>query len=426
MVRDAGPEHVVIVGAGIVGLSTAWYLQRYGVRVTVVDRGVVAAGSSWGNAGWLTPALTLPLAEPAILRSGLKMILDPASALYIPPRLDLGVLRFLLGFGWHCTPRQWARAMAVFSHLGGSGMEAYAELSEADTAGPGVSEPTRAATPFLAAFRTETDRAVLAREFEMISRSGGSVDFRLLDAAQLRAMEPSLSPQVRCGVAIEHQRFINPPRFLAALADSVRARGGQIMEALQVTDVRAGARQVKIIGSSGRALTADRVVLATGAWLGDLARDFGVRVRVQAGRGYSFSVQPEQLPSRPIYFPAQRVACTPLGDRLRIAGTMEFRDANHRLEPARIEAIVAAVAPLYTGIEWEERAEEWVGARPCTADGLPLVGQTNSERVFVAGGHGMWGVALGPLTGKMLAAQIVGDEPVPELAAQFNPLRRGF
>ncbi|EMQ97267.1 NAD(P)/FAD-dependent oxidoreductase [Paeniglutamicibacter gangotriensis] len=419
------PEHVVIVGAGFVGLSAAWYLQQEGVKVTVVDRGGVASGASWGNAGWLTPALTLPIAEPSIFSSGLKMMLDPASPLYIPLKADAKLLRFLIGFTWHSTPKKWQEAMRIYSELGTTGLDAFDELAAGTSAGPGVVEKTKNAEPFLTGFNSLKDREGLIREFDMIRKTGGTVEYDLLTGDELRAIEPTLSDDVAAGVAIKNQRFLNPPKYMESLAESVIARGGDIIGSYNVTDIRDNGGSVTIIGSEGRSITADHVVMATGAWLNDLTKKFGVNVAVQAGRGYSFTVQPEVMPTHPIYFPAQRVACTPLGDRFRIAGTMEFRDANHPLEPKRIEAIVAAAAPVYTGINWENRKEEWVGGRPCTADGMPLVGVTRSPRVHVGGGHGMWGVALGPLSGKMIAAGILGKEK-PSVARHFNPLRKGF
>ncbi|MGO2029454.1 MAG: NAD(P)/FAD-dependent oxidoreductase [Glutamicibacter ardleyensis] len=425
MTVTPAPDHVVIVGAGFVGLSTAWYLQESGVKVTVVDRGGVASGSSWGNAGWLTPALTLPIAEPSIFSNGLKMMFDPASPLYIPLKADGKLLRFLLGFTWHSTPKKWEEAMRIYSEIGTHGLDAFDELAEGTSAGPGVAEKTKPADPFLTGFTSFKDRDALLHEFEMIQKTGGSVDYELLSGDELRAIEPTLSNNVAAGVAIKNQRYLNPPKFMESLAESVEARGGDIIGSFNVTDVRDNGGSVTVIGSEGRAITADHVVMATGAWMTDLAKKFGVNVVVQAGRGYSFTVEPESMPTHPIYFPSQRVACTPLGDRFRIAGTMEFRDVNHKLEPKRIEAIVAAAAPVYQGINWENRKEEWVGGRPCTADGMPLVGQTSSPRVSVGGGHGMWGVALGPLTGKILAEQITG-QAVSTLARHFNPLRKGF
>ncbi|WP_417217811.1 NAD(P)/FAD-dependent oxidoreductase [Arthrobacter sp.] len=413
------PEHVVIVGAGIVGLSTAWYLQEQGTRVTIVDRTGVSAGSSWGNAGWLTPALTLPLSEPSVLTYGLKAMFNPNSPLYIPPTTDPSLLRFLIGFARHCTPGKWREAMKVFSEIGATGLDAFAEITEGTNS---VAEPTKPAEPFLAAFASDKDREGLVHEFEGIRQAGGTVDFDLMSGEEIRGLEPTLGSDVVAGVKIHGQRFINPPNFVESLAASVRGRGGEIIDGFSVTNVEEHGRSVTVTGSSGRSITADSVVLATGAWLGSLARRFGVRQVVQAGRGYSFTVKPDAMPTHPIYFPAQRVACTPLGDRFRVAGMMEFRNADAPLDPRRIQAIINASSPMFTGIDWEDRQEEWVGARPCTADGLPLIGATKSSRVHVAGGHGMWGVALGPLTGKMLAAEMTG-QPVSALMRHFNPLR---
>ncbi len=419
MVSATAPEHVVVVGAGIIGLSTAWYLQEHGIKVTVVDRGGVASGSSWGNAGWLTPALTLPLSEPSVLTYGIKAMLDPASPLYIPVSTDPVLLKFLLGFARNCTPGKWRAAMAIFAELGRTGMDAFDEMAAGT---PAVAEPSRLAEPFLTGFATLRDRDALVREFHVIRQTGGEVDFSLMTGPEIRELEPTLGTGVVAGIQIHKQRFVNPPAFMHSLADTVVARGATLTTAFTVFDVRDTGSGVDVIGSEGRLIKADAVVLATGAWLGTLARKFGVKRVVQAGRGYSFTVVPDEMPSHPIYFPAQRVACTPLGDRFRVAGMMEFRDADAPLDPRRIKAIVDAASPMFTGINWENRAEEWVGSRPCTTDGFPLVGATSSPRVHVAGGHGMWGIALGPLTGKMVAAGLTGT-PTPASMRHFNPLR---
>ena len=141
---------------------------------------------------------------------------------------------------------------------------------------------------------------------------------------------------------------------------------------------------------------------------------------VQAGRGYSFSVDVDDLPNGPVYFPAARVACTPVGDRLRVAGMMEFRQPEAALDRRRIKAIVEAARPLLKGADLDHRQDEWVGSRPCTVDGLPLIGATGSPRVFVAGGHGMWGITLGPVTGRLLAEQMVTGK-TPDGAAPVQP-----
>lgn len=411
---SARPEHVIVVGAGMVGLSTAWFLQREGVRVTVVDRGGVAAGSSWGNAGWLAPALTLPLPDPAILAGGIKATLSPSSPVYIPLTTNPRLLKFLADFTRHCTPSKWRSAMTVFNQANALALDAFDELE-------GLTEPTKPAEPFIAAFASESDRQGLIDEFEHVAELGRKTAYELLDSDELHALVPALGDAVTCGVRLADQQFINPGRFVHALADAVRGRGAEIVNA-DVRGIRDSDAGVELAVKNGVPLHADAVVIATGTWLGSLARDFGVSTIVQAGRGYSFTVQPEHMPVAPIYFPTQRVACTPLGDGLRVAGMMEFRKPGAPLDPRRIKAIVDAATPMFTGVDWEARTDEWVGSRPCTADGLPLVGRTKSDRVFVSGGHGMWGIALGPLSGKLLAAHIARRE-TGELLSSFDPLR---
>src|SRR5690606_19377210 len=153
-----------------------------------------------------------------------------------------------------------------------------------------------------------------------------------------------------------------------------------------------------------------------------LVRPHGVRVRVQAGRGYSFTVATGQPTEHPVYFPFQRIACTPYQGRFRIAGTMELRLPDEAAQPRRIQALVHQSRGLFQGIDLDDRRDEWVGSRPVTPDGLPIVGATRTPHVYVAGGHGMWGVVLGPATGKMLAKRIVTGETDPTIAP-FNPLR---
>ena len=398
----------------MIGLSTAWYLQQRGVTVTVVDRKGVAAGSSWGNAGWLTPALTLPLGEPSLLLSGPWQLVKPSSPLYVP--LSPKLIPFLSGFAWHALPRQWRKAIAIFAEVNPLAMNAFHEL----TAG-GVGEPVTPADPFLAGFRTAGDRAGLLHEFEVVAASGGTVDFELVTGDELRAIEPTLADGVEAGVLLRGQYFINPPRYLESLAASVRERGGEIRTGFDAVDMCDTGSGVEVVPSSGDPIAADAAVIATGAWLGTLARRFGVKRIVQAGRGYSFSVKPEVMPTHPIYFPTQRVACTPLGDRLRVGGMMEFRPVDAAPDSRRIRTIVEAARPMFQGVDWEDRQDEWVGGRPVTTDGHALIGPTRSPRVYVGGGHGMWGIALGPLTGKLLAGSIVG-EPDPVLT-HFDPLR---
>ncbi|MEO3937202.1 FAD-dependent oxidoreductase [Dermatophilaceae bacterium Soc4.6] len=411
------PRRVAVVGAGMVGLSTAWFLQEHGVEVTVLDREGVAAGSSWGNAGWLTPGICTPLPEPAVLKYGIGAVLSPSSPVYVPPSARPDFLRFVTGFTRHSTMAHWKRSMSKLVPINGLALESFDLLGAG-----GVDAVTREAESFIAAYRTTTDRETLVEEIEHIHASGQQIDYDLLTGDEARAVEPSLSDEIGAAIRLKGQRFVDPGSYVHALADSVRARGGKIVDHATVTGVTDTGRGVTVATAEGGAHDVDAVVLATGAWLGRLARQFGVKRVVQAGRGYSFSVAVDHVPDGPVYFPSQRVACTPIGDRLRVAGMMEFRQPEAALDPRRIRAIAEAARPLLRGADLDDRQDEWVGSRPCTVDGLPLIGATRSPRVFAAGGHGMWGITLGPATGRLLAEAMTTGVPVAELAP-FDPLR---
>ena len=413
----AAPRRVAVVGGGMAGLATAWFLQDGGAQVTVLERGRVAAGASWGNAGWLSPGLAAPLPEPAVLRYGLRAVISPRSPVYLPLRADPTLLRFLLTFVRHSTPGRWRRGMAAFVPLNDRALAAFDVLAAA-----GVSAPTHDADPLLACYRTEREPAGLIHELRAIRAAGQrDVAFDELTGDQARALSPALTAEVGAAVRVHGQRYLNPPEYVASLARAVTARGGAVREGTAVNEVRESADQVVLDTDAGEERY-DAVVLATGAELGPLARRFGVRQVVQAGRGYSFSVPVDRMPPGPLYFPAQRVACTPLGSRLRIAGMMEFRRPGEPLDPRRIAAITDAVRPFLAGVDLDDRQDEWVGSRPCTGDGLPLLGRTASARVFVSGGHGMWGIALGPVTGHLVARTVLEGETPPELRP-FDPLR---
>lgn len=411
------PRDVAVVGGGMVGLATAWFLHEQGVAVTVYERDHVAAGSSWGNAGWLTPGIATPLPEPAVLRYGVRAVLSPSSPVYVPPSANPRLLRFLAGFARHSTAKHWSRSMRALIPLNDKALAAFDTLSAG-----GVEAETKPADDFLAAYRTEAERVVLLEELEQIHAAGQEIAFDMLTGEEARAVEPCLSEEVGAAIRLRDQRFVNPGEYVHALADALRARGVQVRERTGVDDVVPTAGGVEVVTTSGERCSHDRVVLATGVWLGALARRFGVRRLVQAGRGYSFSVPAEKVPDCPVYFPAQRVACTPLGDRLRVAGMMEFRAPEAALDQRRIAAIVDAARPLLRGVDLDDRADEWVGSRPVTADGLPLIGRTASPHVYAAGGHGMWGITLGPVTGQLLARSIVEGTDAPELAP-FRPTR---
>jgi D-amino-acid dehydrogenase len=251
------------------------------------------------------------------------------------------------------------------------------------------------------------------------------VDFTVMDADATRTTSPVVSRRVAGAISLHGQRFLDPTLFVPALAASFVERGGRIRAGTEVRSLRDVGRGVEVLlmrddRTSVRRFTT--VVLCTGAWLSTLANRFGVRVPVRSGRGYSFNIRTDVRVADPIYLPDQHLACTPMRGRLRIAGTMEFRDPDAPIDPRRVHAMVEAARPMLDNVDVDDRTEEWVGPRPVSADGIPLVGPTASPRVWCVGGHAMEGMVLGPITAR-LTAQGIAEQRVPDTLSAFSPLR---
>jgi len=409
-----GPRSAIVAGAGVVGLSVAWFLQERGVEVTVVDRVGVAAGASWGNAGYLAPGLTIPLNEPHILRYGVQALLKPTAAVRIPLTTDPALWRFLTRFALNCRRSSWTRAVRANLALSEKCFEAYDLLVS-----NGVDAPVTEA-PVVALFATSHDAERHVAELQRFQDAGQPVSVTELYGAALREQVPLASDAVTAGVCVNGQRFVDAARFVPALGRSVVERGATLQTA-EVITVLAATDGVSVELRGGSALSADVAVIATGAWLPRLVSRW-VRVPVQAGRGYSFTVPVDRPVSGPIHLPGARVACTPLNATLRVTGTMELRDPDAPASPAQADAIAESARPLLDGVRWEQRSEVWVGPRPLSPDGRPLVGRVAASGIYVAGGHGMWGMTHGPATGWLLADYITTGKQ-PAALKEFDPMR---
>lgn len=411
---DGGPRSVIVVGAGIAGLSTAWFLQERGVEVTVIDGAILGTGASCGNAGWIAPGLTVPLNSPAVLRYGLRSLLDSRAPLHIPPRPDPKLARFLLQFAANCRRSPRMRAVQANVPFNEECIEAFEVL-----VGSGVDAPVTDA-PITALFRTGESAQRMMAQLGELENAGQAMDVTALTGAALWEQVPLAARSLTIGLNINGQRFVDPGRFVEALCRAVIERGATTHR-LHIVGIGTSGTGVAVLPSQGTALKADAVVIATGARLSQLAGRW-MRVPVRAGRGYSFTVPVDRAVPGPIYLPEARVACTPYRGMLRVAGTMEFREPHEPARRERVDAIVASASPLLDGVRWAERSDMWVGARPVTPDGRPVIGAVAPD-VYVAGGHGMWGFAHGPVTGRLLAEQITTGKQPQELRA-FDPLRR--
>ncbi|RGC66816.1 D-amino acid dehydrogenase small subunit [Micromonospora sp. MW-13] len=404
----------VLVGGGVLGLCVAWELARCGHRVVVLERDRVGSGASRGNAGEICSPIVGPLPAPGIVSTALKNMYRKDSALYVHPMAALTMGTFLLQMARNATAERFRAGVRALAQLGADTYDRFAAMSDS-----GVDiEVTRREYLYLfpSRDRAERKRAFLREHYPVRDDLG-----ELLDGPELLTLERCLGERARAGFVLSGQAQVDPSTFVDALADALRANGVVIHEGARVTRIEPSSHEVRV-ESSVDTFAAGHVVVAAGAGSAVLTANLGLDLPVRAGKGYSFSIAPAQPLTRVLKLEEAHVGAVPLGDGVRIAGTMEFDAREDSFNPNRIREVVNAAAPYFTGVDWTRRTAQWMGARPMTPDGLPFIGAApGHSRVYLATGHNMLGVMMAPSTAHLLA-RLIGGHEVPALRP-FDPAR---
>jgi len=404
---------IVVVGGGVVGVCATYYLAQRGLGVTLVEKGDIAAGSSYGNAGLIVPSHSVPLAAPGVLRQGLRWVLDPESPFYIRPRPSRALVRWLLRFRRACTEEHVRRSLPIIRDLSRASLDLYRKLA----AIPGLEFGFRQ-DGVLAVFRTAAGLEHGRQEAAVLD--AGGIAAKVLDAESTRALEPALRSDIAGGVHFPDDAHLTPDRFVRGLARVAEGLGARLLTGTEVLGFTRRGGRITTVETTRGDLAADQVVLAAGSWSGHLAAGLGLDLPIEAAKGYSLTCeQPLAGPRVPLLLGESRVAVTPMGDTLRFAGTLELAGLDLTINRRRVAAILRAV-PQYLSQERYTVREIWRGLRPCSPDGLPYLGRpARHANLIVATGHAMIGVSLGPVTGALVAQLAVGEAPMLDLA----PLR---
>jgi len=443
---DAGGEmsrRVVIIGGGIIGLCSAYYAAGRGHRVTVLDRNPEQRdGCSFGNAGMIVPSHFVPLAAPGMVALGLKWMWNPESPFYIKPRFDWELLKWGWRFWRAANRRQVERAEPLLRDLNFASRACYEELAQLPSVDFGLTK--RGLLMLCKTPHTLDEEAKFAARANELG-----VPAEVLDAKQTAARDPGMTMDVAGSVYFPKDAHLSPNCFMAALktqclqmgvvfrwnveVDGVVTEAGRLNEValrpgIAGTDISTlrftgGPHHSSPANSSKPAglenISADEFVLAGGSWSPLLARKLGLRLPMQAGKGYSLTLQqPREMPQLCSILTEARVAVTPMGNTLRIGGTMEIAGLNEDINPLRVRGIIKSVPkyfPKFTEADFSG-IQPWRGLRPCSPDGLPYLGRTAKfSNLTIATGHAMMGLSLGPVTGRLVAEILSGEVPSHDL-----------
>ncbi|MEY3894696.1 MAG: hypothetical protein RLZZ214_215 [Verrucomicrobiota bacterium] len=400
-------DRVVIVGGGVIGLCSAYYALKRGFPVTVIEREAAGGDNcSMGNAGMIVPSHFTPLAAPGMISKGLRWMFNPESPFYVRPRVNLELMRWGWLFYRHSTTRHVAESRELLRDLNLESRRLFAELAEEGDFG-------LAKRGLLMLCKTAKG---LDEEAE-VAHAANEIGLKaeVIDAAAAAKLDPAVTMDVAGAVYFPEDCHLDPARFMAVMRRRVSELGGEFASGVEIDRIEVRSGRIVSVSGNGRKFEGGRFVLAGGSWTPKLLTGIGVKLPLQAGKGYSLTLPaPPELPRLCSIFAEAKVAITPMGGSLRFGGTMEVGGLDLSINPARVRGIVKSVHAYFP--EFSERdfegVQPWAGLRPVSPDGIPYLGNVRGlSNLLVATGHAMMGLSLAPVTGRLVADLLAGDPP---------------
>ncbi|MEM8484915.1 MAG: FAD-dependent oxidoreductase [Bacteroidota bacterium] len=409
-------KNIVVIGGGAIGLCTAHYLQQSGHSVTVIEKGVYDKGTSLGNAGMLVPSHVVPLAAPGVISQGMRWLFRRDSPFRIKPRLDPALMSWLWQFRSFCTEKHVARSMPLLRDLSLASVEAFASLAT-------LFDFHFEQRGLLMVHRTDKGEKENLKYGKKGQAAGLDVTF--LTADELKQKAPNLKSSARGAVYFPQDAHLSPNLFIAgitkALADNgVVLRPDTAVTGFETTDTKNN-RTIRAVNTNKGRIEADEVILAAGAWTPALARMLRIKAPIQPAKGYSITVDaPENAPTIPVILTEEKVTITPMGNKLRFGGTLELAGFDASVDLIRARAIRNAIPDYLPSVSPDQIDQKmiWSGFRPCTPDGLPIIGRPGTmQNLVIASGHAMIGITLAPITGQLVTSIINNEKPAIDTEA---------
>lgn len=402
-------KNVVVIGGGVIGVSIAYFLVKRGVNVTLVEKDEIGRGASFGNAGAIAPGHA-PINKPGRVKQAFKSIFDPLSPLYVKPRPDPEMIKWFWQFRAFCGENRLLEALEILGKLGHPTSRLFEQIIEVEGLDCHY-------TPdgYYEIFKTDTAFSAAKHEAELTERYGYHP--KAVSGDELREREPAIASDIIGGVFFSDAATIDPYRFVCGLAEATQRHGAVLHENCGADQVlKSGGRVEGVRLDNGEVLAADEVVIAAGAHSKSLAKKVGLSLPLQAAKGYHCDrdLAVGGTPSLGITFMLgeRSVYCTPMGGFVRLAGTLEFSGLNHDIREPRLNQLTRSAKQYVSGLEDVKHRSEWCGLRPCLPDGYPAIGPVGGVRgLYLATGHAMLGLTLGPITGQLMAEMILDGVP---------------
>jgi D-amino-acid dehydrogenase len=410
---------VGIIGGGIIGLSSAYYLTKSGHQVTIIEQSNLKDGCSFGNAGMIVPSHIIPLAAPGMIAKGIRWMFNSSSPFYVKPRLSGDLIKWGYQFYKNSTKEHVAKSAPALKEISLLSKAMYQQLSKELPFDFGYHE-----RGLLMLYQTKETEHEEAETAAMANKQG--IEARMMSAQEVQALEPDVKVNVRGGVYFPGDAHITPQAYVNQMITYLKDQGVNINADTTVSNFLVENGKIKAVITDKGDFHFDEVIIATGSWSGIMTSKLGISLPMQAGKGYSFTlpdvVKNVRIPS---IFLEARVAVTPMGSTLRFGGTMEITGVDHHISMNRVKGIVEAIPKYYPEmkVNMPMQSDIWYGLRPCSPDGLPYIGRSNKiGNLVLATGHSMMGLSLAPGTGK-LVSEIVNREKTSINISLFAPER---
>lgn len=412
-------KKVVVIGGGIIGICSAYYLSKEGCEVTVIDQSNMDYGASYVNAGYLTPSHIIPLAAPGAMKQGLKWMFNPASPLFIKPRLEASFLQWVWAFNKSCTVKNVNNSIKAIKDINLLSVNLFSELKK--------EEKFKFQLEHKGLLMLCQSEKALNHEVEvayLAAKEG--LDVSVLNTSEVEKLQPNAQILSVGAVHYKCDWHTTPNVFMSEMKTHLEKKGVIFYKNEKVEDLQLSEGKIKAIKTQNQLINADEFVLAAGSWSQMLSKKLGIKIPLEAGKGYRINTERETGITIPAILTEARVAVTPMQGFTRFAGTMEIAGIHHKINPVRVEAIAKAAEKYYVNVSIteEEKANAACGLRPVSPDGKPYIGKSSKcENLTIATGHAMMGWSMGPATGKLIS-EVILDKKLSMNLEAFHPDRK--